>query len=76
MKVLDFFTLSLVIVGGLNWGLVGLFGFDILAASLGEGSLLARPFYVFVGVSAVWQMSTLLDKARPDRPAQSNSHDV
>lgn len=42
MKFLNVLTLLLVIVGGLNWGLVGLFGFDLVAAIFGNGSVLAR----------------------------------
>ncbi len=60
MKVANGLTLLLVIVGGLNWGLVGLFGFDLVAAIFGPGSLLARAVYVIVGASAVWQIVPLL----------------
>lgn len=59
MKPLNILTLILVIVGGLNWGLVGLFNFDLVAAILGTGSLLSRIVYVLVGVSAVWQLIPL-----------------
>ena len=56
MKSLNILTLLLVIVGGLNWGLVGLFGFDLVAALFGEASLFARLVYVLVGASAIWQI--------------------
>ncbi len=56
MKSLTVITLLLVIVGGLNWGLVGLFGFDLVAALFGNGSLLARLVYILVGASAIWQI--------------------
>jgi uncharacterized protein len=56
MKSLNLVTLLLVIVGGLNWGLVGLFSFDLVAAIFGNGSLLARLVYVLVGLSALWQI--------------------
>jgi hypothetical protein len=59
MKILNLITLTLVIVGGLNWGLVGLFSFDLVAALFGEGSLLSRMVYVLVGLSAVWQLVPL-----------------
>jgi uncharacterized membrane protein YuzA (DUF378 family) len=55
MKPLNILTLILLIVGGLNWGLVGLFNFDLVAAVFGPGSLLSRVVYIVVGVSAVWQ---------------------
>lgn len=49
----------LLIVGGLNWGLVGLFGFDLVAAIFGEMSALTRIVYVLVGASALWQLIPL-----------------
>ena len=60
MKPLNLITLVLVIVGGLNWGLGGAFGFDLVAAlSGGQDALLARIVYVLVGLSAVWQIVAL-----------------
>lgn len=53
-KVLDLIALILVIVGGLNWGLVGLFDLDLVAALFGVGSILAKIVYVLVGLSALW----------------------
>lgn len=53
-------TLLLVIVGGINWGLVGLFGFDLVAAIFGEMSLLSRVVYALVGASALWQLVRLV----------------
>ena len=60
MKAINILTLALVIVGGINWGLVGLFGFDLVAAIFGAGSLLARLVYIVVGLSALWQIKPLL----------------
>ena len=60
MSVLNKVTLMLLIVGGLNWGLVGLFGFDLVAALFGEMSLLSRIIYVLVGASALWQLIPLV----------------
>lgn len=59
MKILNLTTLILVIVGGLNWGLVGLLNFDLVAALFGDGSLLSRIVYILVGLSAVWQLVPL-----------------
>jgi uncharacterized membrane protein YuzA (DUF378 family) len=59
MKALNVLTLILLIVGGLNWGLVGLFGFDLVAALFGAGSALSRLVYVLVGLSALWQIRPL-----------------
>jgi uncharacterized membrane protein YuzA (DUF378 family) len=59
MKAINVLTLILVIVGGLNWGLVGLFDFDLVAAIFGAGSTVARIVYVAVGASALWQLVPL-----------------
>jgi uncharacterized membrane protein YuzA (DUF378 family) len=59
MTVLNKVTLLLLIVGGLNWGLVGLLGFDLVAAIFGEMSLLSRVVYSLVGLSALWQLIPL-----------------
>jgi uncharacterized membrane protein YuzA (DUF378 family) len=59
MKFLNILTLILVIVGGLNWGLVGLFGFDLVAAIFGGGSAVSRVVYTLVGLSAAWQIIPL-----------------
>ena len=59
MTVLNKVTLVLLIVGGLNWGLVGLFNFDLVAAIFGEISLLSRPVYSLVGLSALFQLIPL-----------------
>lgn len=59
MRVVNTITLILLIVGGLNWGLVGLFGFDLVAAIFGQMSLLSRIVYVLVGASALWQLIPL-----------------
>lgn len=60
MRSINLITLFLLIVGGLNWGLVGLFGFDLVAALFGEMTLLSRIVYVLVGASAVWQIIPLV----------------
>lgn len=59
MKALNILTITLVIIGGLNWGLVGLFDFDLVAAIFGASSLLSRLVYILVALSAVWQIVPL-----------------
>jgi len=61
VKLLNLVTLIVVIVGGLNWGLVGLAGFDLVAALFGAGSVLTRIAYVLVGASALWQLVPLFE---------------
>lgn len=60
MRALNVITLVLLIVGGLNWLLVGAFDFDLVAALFGEMSPLSRIVYVLVGLSALWQIVPLL----------------
>ena len=55
MKKLDVVFAVLLVVGGVNWGLVGLFNFDLVAAILGPMSGLSRVVYILVGLSAVYQ---------------------
>jgi hypothetical protein len=62
MKWLNIITLLLVVVGGLNWGLVALGGYDMdLVANIfgGEDSALARLVYALVGLSALYQLLPL-----------------
>lgn len=54
LNVLDWITLILVIVGGLNWGLVGAMNFDLVATLFGNMSGLSRIVYILVGLSAVY----------------------
>ena len=59
MRKLDLLAATLVLVGGLNWGLVGLLGFDLVAAIFGPMSMLSRAVYSLVGLSALWQLVPL-----------------
>jgi len=54
VSALDWIALILMIVGGLNWGLVGAFNFDLVATLFGAGSMLSRAVYVLVGLAAVY----------------------
>ncbi len=54
MRALDSIVALLLIVGGLNWGLVGVFNFDLVAAIFGAGSALSRIVYAIVGLCAVY----------------------
>ena len=62
MMVLNKVSLILSIIGSLNWGLVGLFGFDLVAwISGGSGSIMARIIYVLVALAGVWCISLLFN---------------
>ena len=54
LRGLDLFAIILVVIGGLNWGLVGLFNFDLVQALLGWSVVLTRLVYILVGISAVY----------------------
>lgn len=56
LNTLDWVALVLVIIGGLNWALVGLFSFDLVATIFGDMSVLSRIVYVLVGLSAVYML--------------------
>ncbi|MCC8068473.1 MAG: DUF378 domain-containing protein [Ruminococcus sp.] len=56
----DKIALLLLIIGGVNWGLVGIFSFDLVAWLFGgTGALLSRIIYILVAISAVWCISLL-----------------
>ena len=61
MKVIDKIALVLIIIGAINWGLIGFFKFDLVAANFGEMSALSRIVYALVGVSGLWGIKLLFD---------------
>lgn len=65
-RALNALTLLLLIVGGINWALVGIFEFDMVTAIFGNGnhetaasSTVARIVYIVIGLAALWQMGEL-----------------
>lgn len=55
LNAMDWVAIVLLVIGGLNWGLVGLFQFDLVAALFGgQASIISRIVYVLVGLSAVY----------------------
>jgi uncharacterized membrane protein YuzA (DUF378 family) len=63
VKKLDMFTAALVVIGGLNWGLVAIAEFDLVATlvglDFGETNAASRVVYGLVGLAAVYQLATL-----------------
>ena len=58
--MLDKIALFILLVGGINWGLVGLFGFDIIAWAFGgSASVMSRILYIVVALAARWCISLL-----------------
>lgn len=56
MTAAEWIPMLLLIVGGLNWGLVGLFDFNLVASLFGEGTTLSRAVYIAVGLSALYSL--------------------
>ncbi len=63
LNAVDWAALILLIIGGLNWGLVGLFRLDLVALVFGE-SIIAHAVYVLVGISAVYTLVLLAKKEK------------
>lgn len=59
MKTLGILTAILIVIGGLNWGLVGFLKFDLVATVFGDMTVLARLVYALVGLSAIYQAVNL-----------------
>jgi uncharacterized membrane protein YuzA (DUF378 family) len=59
LRAIDWIALILAIIGALNWGLVGLFGFDIVAAIFGEMTALSRIVYILVGLAGIYLLISL-----------------
>jgi uncharacterized protein len=61
-NALDWISMVLVIVGGLNWGLVGLFDFDLVKTLFGSIPILQNTVYTLVGVSAAYMIYFAMKK--------------
>lgn len=62
MKYINIIALVLLIIGGLNWGLVGAFNFDLVATLFGFMSPISRIVYALVGISAIYVLVTFIIK--------------
>ena len=62
MKVIDTIALVLIIIGAINWGLIGLFSFNLVEAIFGSLSVITRIIYVLVGISGLWGIKLLFDR--------------
>ena len=54
MKTIDTIALALIIIGAINWGLIGLFNFNLVDTLFGVGSALSRIVYTLVGIPGLW----------------------
>jgi uncharacterized membrane protein YuzA (DUF378 family) len=65
MNTLDWIAAALIVIGGLNWGLVGFFSYDLVASIFGDMTIVSRIIYDLVGLSAIysaWMMLSMQDK--------------
>lgn len=62
MKVIDTIALILVIIGAINWGLIGFFNFNLVDAIFGVMSAISRIIYILVGLSGLWSIKLLFDR--------------
>ena len=62
MKTLDTIALILIIIGAINWGLIGLFNFNLVDAIFGTMSAISRIIYTLVGISGLWGIKLLFDR--------------
>lgn len=60
MNTIDWIAMILLIIGGLNWGLVGLFNMDLVATLFGAKTMLSRTVYTLVGISALYELIRLV----------------
>ncbi len=61
MKIIDKIALILIIIGAINWGLIGLFRFNLVELIFGDMTVLARIVYSLVGLSGLWGIKLLLE---------------
>lgn len=59
VSVIDWISRILVIIGGLNWGLIGVANYNLVAAIFGDGSMASKVVYTLVGLAALWEIIRL-----------------
>lgn len=62
MKVIDTIALVLIIIGAINWGLIGFFKFNLVETIFGDMTVLSRIVYGLVGISGLWGIKLLFDE--------------
>lgn len=73
--MLDKIALTLLVIGGLNWGCVGIFRFDIVAWIFGgQVGIVSRIIYILVGLAAIWCISLLFRDSRDNVMDDSVAH--
>ena len=62
MKVIDTIALILIIIGAINWGLIGIFNFNLVDTVFGTMSVVSRIIYTLVGISGLWGIKLIFDR--------------
>ena len=62
MKIVDTIALVLIIIGAINWGLIGLFKFNLVDTIFGTMTLFSRLIYTLVGISGLWGFKLIFDR--------------
>lgn len=62
MKIIDTIALILIIIGAINWGLIGFFEFNLVDSIFGDMSIISRIIYSLVGISGLWGIKLLFDR--------------
>jgi uncharacterized membrane protein YuzA (DUF378 family) len=62
LNTIDWIALILLIIGGINWGLVGAFDFNLVSAIFGDFTFLTRLIYILVGLSGIYMLIVLITR--------------
>ena len=62
MKVIDIIALVLIIIGAINWGLIGIFNFNLVETIFGGFNAFVRIIYTLVGIAGLWGIKLLFDR--------------
>jgi hypothetical protein len=57
LKTVDYIALCLVIIGAINWGLIGFLGFDLVRVIFGDMTFVSRVIYALVGIAGLYALS-------------------
>ena len=67
MNFVDGLAMIIVVLGALNWGFVGLFNYDVIAAIFGEMNILTRVAYMVVGLAGLWTIFAYLRRRKRNK---------
>lgn len=57
LKTVDYIALVLVVIGAINWGLIGFFGFDLVRVIFGDMTIISRILYSVIGIAGLYALS-------------------